>query len=445
MSRSCCARVICSAALLVVAVGAAVAGPPCDPHRPTVVLDIPPGVHGEFGQSLAVAPGFVAVGDPKFPPTVPGRGGGSVTVYHRSLSGWTIEDVITSPLSEPEGENHNIGGSIAIGEGRLLIGHADGVELYERDTSGPAPRWVHIRNLYPSNASWPDVRMDGERIAVTCYFRTEVLEPVAGHTGTWASVFEVLTGGFDSFGSNVLEIRGDLMVFGRRSQASIYRRTPAGWIADGGTPRPNLPNSILNYLSPTVATDGVRVAVGHQSAYRLAIPGWVDVYSQVTESAGWYHEARIDPPATMPYVSRSFGYSVAIMGDRLAIGAHRDDLAGDEAGIVYCYRRAADGWHAESSHQGTEVMGQSGYRVAIVGDDLVVTGSGLWSTVSPTVIPFCAEAGADKPCTPGIVGLLNFVEMYLTGDPGADYTADGSLSPEDLFRFLGDWFAGCPE
>ena len=72
-----------------------------------------------------------------------------------------------------------------------------------------------------------------------------------------------------------------------------------------------------------------------------------------------------------------FGYSVAIDGNTVVVGAYGDDDSGDSSGSVYLFRRPDSGW--KSMMESAKLMPSDGaaydyfgYRVAIDGDTVVV-------------------------------------------------------------------------
>ncbi len=430
-------RALGSLLVSLVVAAPAIADGPCDPGRAVEHLPVP-AVAGEFGNSLAVADSLIAVGDPKAPVQSTGQGNGSVTLYRRGSAGWSMEATLNAPPSYDTEF-----GRVCVAVGDWLFCRGDyHAYAYRRDTSVAPAQWDLVENFRPPNRSWHVCAADSHRIVMRETEASTVLQADSTSPTGWTTLGEL-----PPDVGEVKAIAGDLVVsVWSIDEVRVHRRSGSEWIADGRIPYPAERRLTSGYRRVAVASDGTRIAIGYSNRHPMVATGWVDVYRKDSLDEGWRLETRIEPPLIQPASASGFGTVVAIAGERLAIGNPADDFRNSATGAVFCYRLSGGEWRPVASYHGDpdNTDGQLGYCVAIQGDDLIATGSGFWNTINPCVIPFCADPGAQKACTPGIVGLFNFVEMYLTGDPGADYTADGSLSPEDLFRFLGDWFAGCP-
>jgi hypothetical protein len=123
----------------------------------------------------------------------------------------------------------------------------------------------------------------------------------------------------------------------------------------------------------SIAMSGDVIAIGAQEA---DLPGAADVGAvYVFRYAGgvWVEEAKIT--AGDADDDDRFGYSVAIEGDVLIVGAPRDDnTAGDNAGAVYVLRLEGEEWteQVKLTDPDGEDGDQFGYSVALSGDVLLV-------------------------------------------------------------------------
>jgi len=120
-----------------------------------------------------------------------------------------------------------------------------------------------------------------------------------------------------------------------------------------------------------VASDGDHMIVGATTRGPGSTrPGVAFVYHR-TES-GWNEEALLTPSDGQN--DDRFGDAVALSGDYAAVGAYYETTLGEEAGAVYMYRRTADGWvedaklTASDGHAGAHF----GYSLALAGEYLVV-------------------------------------------------------------------------
>ncbi|MBN1588723.1 MAG: PEP-CTERM sorting domain-containing protein [Pirellulales bacterium] len=151
-----------------------------------------------------------------------------------------------------------------------------------------------------------------------------------------------------------------LVLAGGKNMAYVYNRLDGVW--DGGTP---LPGGSLN--SPVAgALDNGVVVVGS-----LLDAAHADVWRYNGET--WGHEAEI----AQPVANSLFGSAVAISGDTLVVAAH-GQAVGDQAGAgavhLYQYDEVGSQWLLEQSIENPDpVAGDAfGYSVAIEGDRLVV-------------------------------------------------------------------------
>lgn len=124
-----------------------------------------------------------------------------------------------------------------------------------------------------------------------------------------------------------------------------------------------------------VALGAGTILAGGPSADSLgATSGAAWVFTTV--GGGWTQQARLLGRGAG--FSDQFGHSVAIDGDTVVIGARLEDLAGKaEAGAAYVFTRGASGWLVQDRVTAGDaaVSDQFGYSVAVSGDTIVV---GAW-------------------------------------------------------------------
>ena len=97
-------------------------------------------------------------------------------------------------------------------------------------------------------------------------------------------------------------------------------------------------------------------------------------YAYIKDATGW----TLDTPlsgSTIGFDDR-FGQSVAISGDRIIVGAPRDDDLGTDTGAAYIFVRTAEGWAEEAKllPVGGIDFGRAGAAVDIDGDTAIFSG-----------------------------------------------------------------------
>jgi hypothetical protein len=97
------------------------------------------------------------------------------------------------------------------------------------------------------------------------------------------------------------------------------------------------------------------------------------VYDETTETWTITEQVRLetDDPGE---AGNEFGYAVAISGDVVVVGAHREDDAGSASGSVYVFRFDGSAWNQEAKLLAGDARGgdKFGSSVAIDGDTIVV-------------------------------------------------------------------------
>jgi hypothetical protein len=115
---------------------------------------------------------------------------------------------------------------------------------------------------------------------------------------------------------------------------------------------------------------GINGGGGHQS-------GAVFVF--VRDGGGWRLQAHLK--ASNSGASDEFGWSVAISGDTLVVGAHDEDGSNDSlgaSGAAYVFVREGTTWSEQAylKASNAEVSDRFGYAVAVSGETVVVTSRG---------------------------------------------------------------------
>ncbi len=116
---------------------------------------------------------------------------------------------------------------------------------------------------------------------------------------------------------------------------------------------------------------GATLVDGDQTDDSVFAAGAVYVFAR--HDGAWQQEAYLKAAITYPY--GAFGTAVALSGDRLAVGAPRDDTQVSEAGAVYVFARHDGTWSLEATLFPDNLSGSDffGSAVALSGDRLVVS------------------------------------------------------------------------
>ena len=147
--------------------------------------------------------------------------------------------------------------------------------------------------------------------------------------------------------------------------AHVYRRSASGWYEEAVL----VPSdSLSGFAGQAVAIDGDTIVMG--ASDRLGGGGAVYVFRRSRH--GWIEDQKLTPGDLSP--GDSFGWSVALSGDRCVVGAINDDPAGTLSGSAYVFRRIAGGWIEEAKLTASDgrFYDRFGYAVSISGDTILV-------------------------------------------------------------------------
>ncbi|ACY13317.1 Integrin alpha beta-propellor repeat protein [Haliangium ochraceum DSM 14365] len=221
------------------------------------------------------------------------------------------------------------------------------------------------------------------------------------------------TGAEDRFGGSVA-VSGDTLAVGAYGEDSgatgvggdqddnsaagsgavyVFRRTGTGWAQEAYLKASN--TGAYDGFGGRVAMSGDTLAVGarYEDSGATGVGGDQDdnsaagsgaVYVFRRTGTAWTQEAYLK--ASNTGASDTFGYSVAVSGDTLAVGAYGEDsgatgVGGDQddnsavdSGAVYVFRRTGTGWGQEAylKASNTGAYDYFGISVAVSGDTLAV-------------------------------------------------------------------------
>jgi hypothetical protein len=262
---------------------------------------------------------------------------GAAYVFVRTGSVWTQQRKITATVP---GAIAYFGGSVGLdgttaiaGASRHLVnGISIGSAFVYVQGGGdwPLQQQVLATRGRPGDefGSWVDV--DGTTAAVSGKHAASGLQIFTRQAGDWVLQQE-LPGVAGRFA-----LSGDRLV---HASGTVYERSGTTWA----------PLTTLGHSGSNVAFDGVTIVLGEQSQALAHVYRW--------NGSSFIHEGSVD------HEDFSFGFGVAVHGDRFAVGAPYADE-------VVVYARSGSGtWTQDGTVNGSGFFGDS---VAMDGDRLVV-------------------------------------------------------------------------
>ena len=194
------------------------------------------------------------------------------------------------------------------------------------------------------------------------------LEPVQGRAHAHFGLSTDVSGDWA-----IVSARGNVEGGRQSGTAYFYKRTDIGWLllkqAEVERGRSN------NQFGACVSIDGRRAAVGAPGDIgKERQTGSAYVYDCIDDR--WELGAKVT--AARGSARDEFGASVAIQGDRLAVGAPGDDEKARQAGSAYVFQRTAKGWREEARLIAEDGRANSlfGQAIALDGDRAVVGAPG---------------------------------------------------------------------
>jgi len=354
-----------------------------------------------FGYSVSLDGDYLAIGAYKNDDN--GLDSGSVYVFERNMDGdW----IAASRLLAPDGEAGDFFGfSVSLDGDRLAVGaseHKDNgpfsgaVYLFERDAGGD---WLVASDLLAPDGQAGDqfgwqVSLDGDRLAIGA-IGDDDNGPFSGSAylferdmgGAWFAVSKLVPSDGqvgDSFGTSV-SLQGDRVAVGASADdvnglssgsAYVFERDPAGSWLEASKLVP-LDGQALDSFGASLSLDGDSVAIGA----RLDDDNGPDSGSiYVFERdliGGWLEADKVLP--TTGVASALFGSSLSLDGDRLVVGAHLGDENGSDSGSVYTFEQSADGkWYEADKPLPLDAQESDffGISVSLDGDRMAIGASG---------------------------------------------------------------------
>ena len=379
----------------------------------TQVQKLPPPVletYSEFGTSIDIQGDLAAIG-------WPGAMQGSVRSGLVILYSWTgTEWTLTQTLSDPDGENGDrFGTSICIDGDQLIIGCQ--LDDFAADNAGSALVYRRIDNTWQFE----------QRLA-----------PSQGDEFAWAGRDVAIDGNLAVFGAYLEWNVGEIQAAGA---AYVFHRGDDGtWSEEArlvaADPYPG------NYFGYSVSLDGERLAIG-SILNDSPIEDSGAVYLFTRDGGSWTQEKLLPPD-----VGGEFGYSVSLNGDDLFVGAVYHAGPGFATGAVYRFKLLDGLWDWKGKWLPLPGTDDCFYGATISADgDRVALGApredtaGTWSgAVYVRPASSGCSGDIDGDVTVGVNDLLAIVDAWgpCTGCP-EDIDGNGIVGADDLLEVIGAW------
>lgn len=326
-----------------------------DPATGTQLFEITnpsPATGDQFGTTVATVGSLVIVSAPY--DDTDGTNSGQVYVFNLSSPTPTVPaGTIATPVVD--GAQKRFGWSLAVSGSRLVVGTYDAGSVFVYNLSGPTPTVPVVTlasPMVPSHGQFGyAVAIQGTRVAAGAPFGSGgssavYLYDIAGATPT----VPVLTfdnpapQSLDRFGWS-LALTATSLVVGTPYDNAVDIEAGTVYAYDLSSATPTTPIATLNapagavsrrsfHFGASVAVSGGKVIVGQPDGSNPLASGHVYVFDLLggTPTVPLHF---IDNPTPTSY--DNFGHQVAIVGDKLAVGAPWEDSLTAGAGAVHLY------------------------------------------------------------------------------------------------------------
>jgi len=360
----------------------------------------------EFGTAVAIS-GDTIVAGARWDDDA-GNASGSAYTFVRSGNAW---EQIQKAAAADAATDDQFGWSVAISGDTAVVGayldddggnESGSAYVFERNQSG-ADSWGQVAKLTASDPAADDqfgwsVAISGDTVVVGAYLDDDggsdsgsayVFERNQGGADAWGQVAKLtaLDPAPDDFFGNTVAISGDTVVVGAvwdddggnaSGSAYVFERNQSGADAWGQVAKLTASDADADdNFGWSVAISGDTVVVGT----------WLDEDGGIASGSAYVFERNQGGADAWGQVAKltasdataddQFGWSVAISGDTVVIGAYLDDDGGSDSGSAYVFERnqsGADAWGqvAKLTASDAAVEDYFGNAVAISGDTIAV-------------------------------------------------------------------------
>ncbi len=332
---------------------------------------------------------------------------GAVVVFERDAAGaWSQRNVL-APRETRSGDN--FGFSVALSGPTLVVGApfgtADGVEtgvvyLFARAADGS---WEPSARLDSPTGAALDlfgyaVAFDGERIAVGAMLAGEERQGVAyiyerdGAQWRLDATLQASDATPNANFGGAIAISGNQLLVGAPAEsrvvraagaAYVFEKEPRGWVESAKLRAEDGARS--DFLGFSVALARDTAVLGSYLKRDLNGSPVGAVYIFRNTGTEWVRRQVLVPPESS--AGDSFGISVSLLGDVLAVGASGDDVAAPDAGAVHVFREEDAEWKPSTKLYRATARGAGEYGRAVALSDKGFVAAGAWmSGIDPTEV-----------------------------------------------------------
>jgi hypothetical protein len=373
-----------------------------------------------FGAAVAVSGDLIAVGSP-------GTGNGTFNddgeayVFRFDGTTWQVDLSLT-------GEPLGFGTDVDIDGDAMIVSYPDGdsgasnggeISVFRYDASEWKPE-VLLRGTVVNGFMGERLALEGDWV-------------FGGTNKTALDVFHLDGGQWGksetlAVDNESLDADGDLLVVGNTFSATIYRRSCGLMVEEANLADP--------HQWPSVFGDAVAV---HDDA--VLVGAWANTVDFGSQGAAYVfrHDGAAWPLEQMLVASDThddqwFGWSVAIAGDRLVVGARGDDETWVNSGAAYLFNAAPQ--TPRWQDLGSALAGDEAPELAVVGT--LVGGEALMLSLG------CAQSGGSAALFAGFSALdAPFKGGTLVPNPDV-LIAGLSVNPEGKLALAASWPPGVP-
>jgi hypothetical protein len=410
----------------------------------------------QFGVAVAVSGNTAVIGAP-----TDGIGAnpqqGSVYVYVRNGASWSLQQKLTAG----DGAANDIFGiAIALSGDTLVIGAA-------HDDTGATPNHGSVYVFVRNGAAWSQQQKltaadamtnDSFGSAIALSGNTLVAGASSDDSNKGSAYVFVRNGTLwsqqqklvaadgavqDSFGFSV-GISGDTVVVGAygdtiganagRGSAYVFVRNGATWSQQQKLTAGD--GAAFDNFGLSVALDGDTLVSGAPLDNVGGNSGQGSAYVFVRNGATWSQQQKLT--AADGTTSDFFGYSVALNGESIVVGAYLDDIISQDEGSAYLFVRSGATWEQRQqlkTPSGGSVDDHFGFAVAISGDTVV---AGVFSdNLNGNADQGSAYIFAGGTCPAITVNPATLANGVVGNSYNQTVTAAGGTAPYDFTVSLG--------